>query len=190
MMVLIGRILVSAEILVTRFACNITECKGMCCCEGTGGAPLENNEPEILSTIFPAVSKYLSHSSLNAIEKNGLWVKNMLGGIETPLAENGWCVYATEKNGIVYCGIEIAWREGKIDFRKPVSCHLYPVRVRKFGIFEGLVYERWDICHCKSQDSSPLLFEFVSDALERKYGAEFVEKLRKISKKEFAKLSE
>ncbi len=79
-----------------------------------------------------------------------------------------------KKNGVIRCSIEIAWQKKEIDFKKPISCHLYPVRVRKFGFFEGLVYERWDICRSYPDRTSPLLYEFVSEALKRKYGNDFL----------------
>lgn len=186
-MVLIGKILVSSELLECRFACDISECKGFCCCEGYGGAPLEPEETVILENIFPVVSGYLRTSSVEKIIKNGFWTKNLWGTFETSLADDGWCVFAVEKNGTVYCGIELAWQDKKVSFRKPVSCHLYPVRIRRFGVLEGLVFEHWDICRCKPLENAPLLFEFVSQALERKYGKEFVTKLYTIKEKNTAR---
>lgn len=181
-MIVIGKILVSHEIVENKFACNLSECKGFCCCEGNGGASLEPNEAIILEKIFPVISKYLKNSSIKKIKKEGFWVRNFSNGIETPLDENGWCVYAIEKNERIYCGIEYAWHDKKINFRKPISCHLYPIRIRKFGIFEALIFEQWNICRIISTPEIPFLFEFVSDALQRKYGTDFVEKLRKIAK--------
>ncbi|MCM8789377.1 MAG: DUF3109 family protein [Candidatus Omnitrophica bacterium] len=180
-MVLIGKVLVSSEIIEKRFACHLEECKGLCCCEGGGGAPLEPGETVILDEIFPHVAGYLRKASLEKIKNGGCWVRNIWGGIETPLTDDGWCAYAVEKNGIICCGIEIAWHEKKIEFRKPISCHLYPVRVRKIGIFEGLVFERWNICRNVSEDEAPLLYEFVSEGLARKYGEEFIGRLHQIS---------
>ncbi|HOJ30852.1 MAG TPA: DUF3109 family protein [bacterium] len=183
-MFFIGKILVSSEIVTCRFSCDINECKGMCCCEGEAGAPLEYSEIEILTKNIPVIKNYLKKSSVDKINRDGCFVKNLWGGFETPIADNGWCIYAVEENGIVLCGIEMAWKNKQIDFRKPVSCHLYPIRIRKFGIFEGLIYERWDVCRCKTLQESPFLIEFASEALERKYGNTFVEKLREISMKE------
>ncbi len=182
-MILINKILVSSEILENRFACNILECKGLCCCEGNAGAPLETEETGVLEEIFSKISEYLRTESLKKIKKNGLWVKNIWGGFETPLGDDGCCIYAIENDGIIQCGIEKAWMEKKINFRKPISCHLYPVRIRKFGIFEGLIYERWDICRCRNDENTPLLYEFVSDGLRRKYGDKFIERLNEIAKK-------
>ncbi|MCM8816359.1 MAG: DUF3109 family protein [Candidatus Omnitrophica bacterium] len=181
-MVLIEKVLVSSEILESHFSCNIFECRGMCCCEGQGGAPLESDEIEFLEKIIPEVSRYMRESSIKSIRNKGPWVRNIFGGIETPLAEDGWCVYAVETNGVVRCSIEIAWQKKEIDFRKPISCHLYPVRIRKFGFFEVLIYEHWDICRCNSDEGSPFLYEFVSEALKRKYGDDFLDKLDALSR--------
>ncbi|MGC9066114.1 MAG: DUF3109 family protein [Candidatus Ratteibacteria bacterium] len=180
-MFFIGKILVSSEIITSRFSCDINKCKGLCCCEGEAGAPLEYQEIEILTKNMSTIKNYLRNSSVDRINRYGCFVKNLWGDFETPIAENGWCAYAVEKNGIILCGIEIAWKEKQIDFRKPISCHLYPIRVRKFGIFEGIIYEHWDICRSKVPKESPLLVEFAYEALERKYGSAFVEKLRQIS---------
>ncbi|MCX7704993.1 MAG: DUF3109 family protein [bacterium] len=179
-MILIGKILVSAEIIEKRFSCNILECRGRCCCEGYGGAPLEPSEVPVLEEILPMVSKYLRKSSIEKIKDNGPWCKNIWGGFEILLDDIGWCVFAVEKDGIIRCAIEAAWQDKNIAFKKPISCHLYPIRIRKFGFFEGLVYERWDICRYNTDQEAPLLYEFASDALERKYGNEFVEKLRNL----------
>ncbi|MCM8825220.1 MAG: DUF3109 family protein [Candidatus Omnitrophica bacterium] len=180
-MVLIGKVLVSSDVIENRFACDIKECKGLCCCEGGGGAPLEPEEISVFEEIFPGVAGYLRKTSVEKIKKDGYWVRNVWGGFETPLTDDGWCAYAVEKDGIIFCGIEIAWQQKKIEFRKPISCHLYPVRVKKIGIFEGLVFERWDICRTRSKEGTPFLYEFVSQALIRKYGEEFIRRLHQIS---------
>lgn len=186
-MVLVRNVLVSSEIIESRFSCNIPECKGICCCEGYGGAPLEQSEIPILQKILSEVSKYMRKTSLHKVNNTGLWIKNIWGGIEILLADDGWCVFAIEKNGVINCAIETAWFEKKIDFRKPISCHLYPIRIRKFGFLEGLVYEHWDICRYNEDSGSPFLYEFVSDALKRKYGDDFVNKLRKLSENSFGR---
>lgn len=182
-MFLINRILVSAEIITKRFSCDISECRGICCCDGEYGAPVEFGEIEVLQSILKDIVPYLSEESNHKIKAEGVYKRSVWGGYETPLSDDGSCVYAVEKNGIVFCGIELAWKDGKITFRKPISCHLYPVRVRKLGIFECLVYEHWDVCRSHNSENTPLVFEFVSDALQRKYGADFVDRLKEIAYK-------
>jgi len=182
-MFLLNNIFISSEILTARFVCNISQCKGMCCCEGECGAPIEYDEIEILQSTFNETLPYLRKEAINKIKAEGLWKRNIWGGYEISLCDDACCIYACEKNQTVVCAIERAWKDGKIGFRKPISCHLYPIRVRKFGIFEGLVYEHWDICQFYNDEKAPLLFEFVSEALERKYGRGFVEKLRKMAQK-------
>ncbi len=182
-MFLLNKVLVSSEIITVRFSCNLSECRGMCCCEGDCGAAIEYDEIGILQSSLEEILSYLKKESVSKIKREGFWKRSIWGGYEISLCDDGFCVYAVEQDGIILCGIELAWKDKKIAFRKPLSCQLYPIRIRKFGIFEGLIYEHWDICRSDNSENAPLLFEFVSDALQKKYGVDFVEKLRKISQK-------
>ncbi len=94
---MIGKVLVSSEILEGHFSCNVSECRGMCCCEGQGGARLEPDEIDLLEKIVPVLSGYMRKGSINTVRNKGTWVRNIFGGIETPLADDGWCIYAVEK---------------------------------------------------------------------------------------------
>ncbi|MCD7969168.1 MAG: DUF3109 family protein [Alistipes sp.] len=169
--------IVSLDILTERFCCDIGRCRGMCCVEGNSGAPLEQEECAVLRDEFQKYRDYLKPEGLAAIGKHGFYVVDQDGDLTTPLIDGAECAYAVSDNGITFCAIEKAWREGRTTFRKPVSCHLYPVRVAKFsdGSF-GLNYHRWDVCspavkHGK-KNGVPV-YRSLREALVRRFGDEF-----------------
>lgn len=183
-MVIVQGILVSEDVLTEQFRCNLSACKGACCWEGDFGAPLEAAELDTLVNIYEAIKPFLLPEGVKVIEELGQYVDYPeLGGPGTPLLENGACAYLTfEANGIAKCGIEKAYEAGVTDFKKPISCHLYPVRVvstPEIG-FEALNYDVWDICSAActagKKDKLPV-YQFVKDALVRKYGEDFYEEL-------------
>ena len=183
-MIIIQEKIVSDELVEEQFLCNLDACKGACCWEGDAGAPLENEELAILEDIQEAVAPFLSPAGLAAIQEEGIYTFDEEDDtFRTPLINNGPCAYMTlDQTGKAQCGIEKAWQEGKIDFRKPVSCHLYPVRITsnpKNG-FEALNYDRWDICSAaceKGKQAQLPVYQFVKEALIRKYGEEFYDEL-------------
>ena len=132
-MIPIGNTIVSDEVIKEKFVCDLNKCKGACCVEGESGAPLEDDELEILEKIYDDVKPYLTKEGIKAIEKKGCYHKDSDGDWVTPLIKaKGACAYTIFENGIAQCGIEKAFRDGKTDFQKPVSCHLYPVRITKY----------------------------------------------------------
>lgn len=175
-MYIIGNVLVSDEVVEQEFLCNLHACKGACCWEGDYGAPLLEEELAVLDAIYDQVQPFLSPAGLEALEQQGKHV--YLEEQEehaTPLIEGGPCAYITyNEAGIAQCGIEKAYLAGATDFRKPLSCHLYPIRARKEAAgFEVLNYERWSICSaaCTAGKKAKLpLYRFVQEALIRKYG--------------------
>lgn len=181
-MLIIGDVLISDELLKEEFVCQLDACLGACCWEGDFGAPLEIDEVMLLKSIYKKILPYLSIESRAVIEQKGVYAHykddNSFG---TPLLETGACVYMTRgAEGIARCGIEQAWLNGEIDFKKPISCHLYPVRVSRQPGFEALNYERWDICSAACTLGKKLkvpVYEFVKDAIIRKYGIDFYEQL-------------
>lgn len=181
MFVLQGK-LVSLDLFEEQFACNLMACKGACCVEGDLGAPVKAEEVPILDAIYPEVEPYLTEAGKEAIERRGTSVRRKSGALETPLVNNRECAYAYMENDLVRCGIERAWLEGKIDFQKPISCHLYPVRVSRFEDDgpEALNYERWDICSpgCANgaQQGIPL-YRFLKGPLIRAYGQDFYDEM-------------
>ena len=176
--IVIDDVIISGELLKEVFTCDLTACKGACCVEGEGGAPLEDEEVPLLEAAFEVVKPYLPEKGLKAIEAQGLYIEEYPGELATPLVDdNRECAYTVfAENGTAQCGIELAWLDGKTPFRKPVSCHLYPVRIHKGNKMEAVNYERWDICSaaCALGEKTQIpVFRFVKDALLRKYGEEF-----------------
>lgn len=179
MLIIQGK-LVSDDIVKKHFVCDLAACKGECCVDGDEGAPLEEEELSILDDIYETVKPYLSEKGIKAVEEQGKYVPNEDGGFSTPLIDGKACAYILQENGITFCGIERAQREGKIKWPKPVSCHLYPIRIKKTKEFEVLNYERWKICKpaCGHGEALKIpLYEFVKAPLIRKYGPEFYEAL-------------
>jgi len=184
-LILIEEILISEEILEKQFACKLTACKGACCVEGDFGAPLTQNEVLILGELLKEIKPYLSQASKEKINEIGYHAFNKEEEIpETALMDDGACVFmGRDKLGITFCGIEKAHYDGKINFKKPISCHLYPIRVssnKKTG-FEALNYDVWDICSsaCDNGKKKGIkVYEFAKEALIRKYGEEFYNELK------------
>lgn len=183
-MILIDDILVSEDIVKSQFACQLTACKGACCIEGDFGAPLSSNELLIISDLLKEIKPYLSKESKEKINQDSFYTVNEEDQAETGLMDDGSCVFmGRDKLGITFCGIEKAYNDGAIDFKKPISCHLYPIRVtenKKTG-FEALNYDQWDICNSACANGAKKnikIFEFVKDALVRKYGKDFYEELK------------
>lgn len=181
-MMQIGNCIVSTELLDEKFVCNLDKCKGHCCVEGESGAPLEDGEDEMIGKNYPGFKAYLRTESVEAIEKNGFSAIDKDNELVTPLLNGKECVYAIFDDGIAKCGIEKAFFDKKSDFRKPMSCHLYPVRIKKlFDDVDGLNYHFWNVCDpardlgCKKR---VFTYEFLEDALVRKYGRKWYNELK------------
>jgi len=177
--------LVSLDVFERKFACDLSACKGACCVHGDAGAPLEEEECDILDEVYPQVAPYLSEASRQSIEAQGHWVENE-DYLETPLRGGQECAYTVFEGGMALCGIEMAWKDKKIDFQKPISCHLYPIRVSRLNSIEvdALNYDEWDICNaaCHNGDRLNLpVFRFLKGPLIRKYGEPFYQELEEIA---------
>ncbi len=177
--------LVSLDVIGEQFVCDLSACKGACCVYGDYGAPLEEAELPILDSIYEQVKPYLPEQGIATIEQEGMHVfVEDTARHATPLRDDGVCAYAFFKNGVALCGIEQAFKDGKIDFPKPISCHLYPIRVNVHKHYEAVNYERWNICKAACDNGKNLkvtVFRFVKDALIRKYGIEFYNALEAYS---------
>ena len=172
--------IISLDILEKEFVCDIGRCKGWCCVEGDSGAPLEDEETEILFNNYEKIKPYLRQEGKDSIEKEGTWMIDNDGDKVTPLINQNECAYTIFENGIAKCGIEKAFLEQKISFQKPISCHLYPIRVTKYKDFEALNYDTWDICKVAvelGKTTGIPIYKFLKLALIRKYGKDWYEEL-------------
>jgi hypothetical protein len=176
--------LISEDLFEKRFVCDLNACKGACCVEGESGAPLEPEEDALLRELWPKIRPYIPEKGQRAIDAHGVSEVDDDGDLVTTLVEGrGECAFTVFENGIALCGIEKAWKDGVVDFRKPISCHLYPIRIARLKFHEGLNYHRWPICkpacECGAKLDVPV-FRFLKDALTRKYGAEWYAELEAI----------
>lgn len=184
-MMQVGNCIVGTELLEEDFLCNLDSCKGHCCVEGEAGAPLEEGEAEEIEKYYPIFKKYLRDEAIAEIEKLGYSVIDKRDGEPvTPLRKGKECVYTIFEHGIAKCGIEKAYLKGKIPFRKPISCHLYPIRIKKLGDgMDALNYHFWHVCDparkygCKKKVKA---YAFLKDALTRKYGEAWYEELLEV----------
>lgn len=182
-MMQIEKTLVSDDLLEKEFVCNLQQCKGACCVEGEAGAPLEEGELKELEKNFEAIRPYLNQKGLTEIDKQGLYVKGWDGDWETPIIDGKECVYTVfDDQAHAACGIEKAYLDGKIDWKKPVSCHLYPVRVQQYSEFAAVNYHHWQICSpaCSLGEQLKVpVYKFVKEALIRKFGQVWYKALEK-----------
>lgn len=187
-MIAIDKALVSDELIEEHFVCDLNKCKGGCCVDGDCGAPLTKEETKIIKNIYPQIKPYLSKEYIAEIDKQGTHVWDDEFGYVTPTVNGGICVYGyTDELGIVKCGIEQAWKDGKVDFQKPISCHLFPVKIKSYKTYDAVNYEpRETLCRpaCKLGDKLKVpVYKFLKDALVRKYGPEFYEALDAVAEK-------
>lgn len=187
-MIVIDDKYISDELVEKNFVCNLTACKGACCVAGDCGAPLEEAELKILKKIYPKIKPYLREEGIREIEQTGLHTWDDEHGHVTPIVNGAICAYATvDEGGHVGCGIEKAHKDGVVDFKKPISCHLYPIRITKYESFEAVNYDKWSICKpaCKLGNQLQVpVYKFLREAITRKYGAEFYDVLDRIAQKQ------
>jgi len=181
----LGKTIVSEDIINKDFVCNLSACKGACCIDGDAGAPLEADETVILKEIYPKVKPFLRPEGVEAIEKQGTFIKTEDGELETPLINGADCAYVifNEKN-VALCAIEEAYNQGKISWKKPVSCHLYPVRVQHYTEFSAVNYHKWQICDDACTLGKELqvpIYKFVKAALIRKFGEDWYAELEQVA---------
>jgi hypothetical protein len=183
-MIVIDNKLVSDEIVEEQFVCDLNKCKGGCCVDGDAGAPLSKEELLHLNEVYDAVTPYLNEESKKELLKQGKYVHNKEFGWVTPTIDSKVCVYGiTDDKGIVKCGIEQAYNDGKVNWKKPISCHLFPIRVQLSNNkkTEYINYEpREDLCNAGCKLGKKLkvpVYVFLKEALVRKYGTEFYETL-------------
>jgi hypothetical protein len=181
----LGKTIVSEDIIEKDFVCNLSACKGACCIDGDAGAPLEKEEAVILQEIYPKVKSFLRQEGIEVIEKQGTFITTEDGELETPLINGADCAYVNfDDKGIALCAIEEAYNQGEISWKKPVSCHLYPVRVKDYSEFSAVNYHKWHICDDACTLGKELqvpIYKFVKEALIRKFGEDWYMELEKVA---------
>lgn len=184
-MFLIDNTIITEELLTQFFCCDLAKCKGECCVSGDAGAPLEEEEIGVIEYYLDQIKEYMSPEGIAVIEKEGVFDYDMSGQLVTPLIDGLECAFAGfDEHGISYCAIEKAWQAGKINFRKPISCHLYPIRLEQMSGFTHLHYHQWDICipaRLKGRKEGIPLYKFLKEALTWKFGEKWYQQLEQIA---------
>jgi hypothetical protein len=174
----------SRDLFKKNFVCDLAKCKGACCVEGDYGAPLLESEIEDIDRNLESVKKYMTGEALELLMEDGFHEKDPDAELVTNCISGRNCIFVYKEEKIYKCAIEKAYENGESDFKKPISCHLYPIRINRLGPLEGLNYNHWDICSpaCKLGDKLKVpVFQFVKDALIRKYGEDWYEELEIIA---------
>ncbi len=180
-MIQIQDTLVSLDIVERFFICDLDACRGQCCLDGDAGAPLAPGEADEIRKVLPIIIDDLLPAAREEIERNGVSYIDCEGDEVTALVNGGLCAFATvAPDGSWRCAIEAACREGRCSFMKPVSCHLYPIRVKKYDTFTALNYHRWRICKAAEvlgRAKGVRVYEFLEGPLRRRFGDEWYEEL-------------
>ena len=180
-MFLIQNTLVSLDVLEKEFCCDLDKCHGCCCIEGDAGAPVTDEELLQIQRLLPDLMPEMTKEAREVLDKQGLAYKDQSGEQVLSIVNDKDCIFArTDHNGWCYCLIEKLFRAGKTDFLKPLSCHLYPIRLTKVGENTGVEYHRWDICHCArvlGKKSHVPLYQFLKEPLIRRFGQEWYDEL-------------
>ncbi len=176
--------LISDDVLKEFFACDVVKCKGACCIEGDKGAPISKSEVAEIEKIKSTIYEELSPEHIDFIEENGFYEEDDDGELVTTCMDDGKCCFVVENaNGILNCGIENAYYKNKVDFIKPISCHLYPVRIKEYETYTALNYHQWYLCSdaCDKGNSEQIkVYEFVETALKRRFSDNWYDGLKQI----------
>jgi hypothetical protein len=186
-MIAIDKTLISEDLIDKKFVCDLNACKGACCVAGDSGAPLEKEELQILDSILEDVKPYMVKKGIKAVEKFGSYVIDGDGDYTTTLVSPGAeCAFVFfDENKIAKCAIEQAYYDGKVSWKKPISCHLYPVRITKHKDYDAVNYDKWSICkpacECGAKLDVPV-YKFLKEPLIRKYGKDWFKQLEQSAK--------
>jgi len=184
-MLQIDDVVVSFDVLREKFLCNLDACKGQCCIEGDAGAPLEEEEVAELEKVLPVIWDELSPQAREIIDRQGVCYTDQDGDLVTSIVNGKDCVFTCyDEKGCCYCAIEKAYRDGKVDFYKPVSCHLYPIRVGNYGPYKAVNYHRWDVCKAAvilGQKENVPVYKFLKEPLIRKFGEAWYNEMESVA---------
>lgn len=182
-MLLIDNILISDDLVDARFCCNLGACHGACCVQGNSGAPLEDHERARVEAAYDVVKNDLRPEARKVIDRKGVWEKTGDGQFATTCVGKAECVFVTYKGPVAICSIQKAYQEGRTDWEKPISCHLYPIRIQSLGDMDLLNYEQMDMCRPAvkmGERDGVYLSDFLAAPLARKYGEDWVERFRAV----------
>jgi hypothetical protein len=185
-MIIVGNTLVSEDLFDQQFVCDLNACKGACCIEGESGAPLEQDELLFIEENLEAVKPFMRSEGIDALEKNGPYVVDDDGDFVTSLVGNhGECVFVTfDEKGIAKCALEQAYNTGKTSWKKPISCHLYPVRLAKLTDYVAVNYHKWQVCEpaCACGQSLKVpVYRFLREPLIRRFGEAWYAELEQVA---------
>lgn len=177
--------IISTDVFTEQFVCDLSKCRGACCVEGDGGAPLKQNEVKLLKKNLDRIKPYMNKKGIQAVEEKGFFYEDEEDLPATQLVDKKECAFVYfDKNSHAKCSIETAYKDGAIDFNKPISCHLYPIRTKDFVEFTALNYETWNICSAACDLGSSLkvpVFRFLKDPLTRAFGSKFFQELERVN---------
>ncbi|MFH0894379.1 MAG: DUF3109 family protein [Bacteroidota bacterium] len=185
-MLVVGKCLVSDDVVQRKFFCDLSHCKGACCIEGDAGAPLEPDEVGLLEDEIEKIFPYMTADGVQVVKESGCFDYDLSGMFVTALIKDKDCVFLIYENGIARCAIEKAWMEKKIRFQKPVSCHLYPIRITRMEEYDAVNYHNWHICAGaikKGEKENLKVYQFLKEPLIRKYGRRWYKELLKAVEK-------
>lgn len=186
-MLQIDKTLISDDVIQKKFCCNLKACKGVCCIEGDSGAPLENEEKELIERDYDKIKPFMREEGRKAIEEKGIYYIDSEHDTVTMLINEKECAFTIFDNeGIAACAIERAWEAGVTDFRKPISCWLYPIRTKQFRELRGVNYDEWDICKAAvifGKNNNIPVYKFLKEPLIKKFGEEWYGQLEHYAKK-------
>lgn len=185
-MIAIENVLISDQVVQEHFVCDLSRCKGGCCEDGDAGAPLQKNEMAIVKAVYETVKPYMSREGIEAIERIGFYEYDREFGWVTPTVNGKICAYGIrDKQGVIKCAFEQAYYDGKIEWKKPISCHLYPIKIKKSKEYEMVNYEpRESLCSPACELGKKLkvpAYVFLKEALVRKYGEDFYGVLEQVA---------
>ncbi len=176
--------LISADVFEKHFACDISQCAGICCVLGDSGAPLDPEEKEILQNEYKNYTSYMKAEGRKAIEEQGHAVVDLDGDLVTPLIGGKECAYSCfDDENVCYCAIERAFLEGKTTFRKPISCYIYPIRLKQLGEYIGLNYDVWSACDAarvNGKKEGVPVFKFLKAPIISRFGEDFYNKMEEV----------